>query len=112
MLPSMMRSQSFTRLRYPTIMDHGVAVPDEDAILGPDELLVYGSLQPGTGATDLLNRSGAEIAYTLLADLSSDVQHQDRFVIGGREYWVNGEPERWETGIMDHQVIRLSRWVG
>lgn len=109
MLPSFMR-KPFTRLRYPLIEDHGTEVVDYSAT--PVSATVYGDLQPGTGLTDLVNRDGAEIAYTLLATPNADVHHDDQFELFGQKYFVNGEPERWQSGVMDHVVIRLSRWAG
>lgn len=109
MLPSFMR-KPYTRLRFPRIDDHGTEVIDYQAT--PVTAVVHGSLQPGTGLIDLVNRDGAEIAYTLLATPNADVHHDDQFELFGERFFVNGEPERWSTGIMDHVVIRLSRWVG
>ena len=109
MLPSMM-TQEFTRKRYPKVSDHGNLVVDRKGV--PATAVFYGSIQPGTGMTDLVNRDGAEIAYTILARPDSDVKHNDILTLAGQDYFVNGEPERWETGILDHTVIRLSRWSG
>lgn len=109
MLPSMMR-QPFTRLRFPRVKDHGTEVIDYAGT--PTKLVVRGSLQPGTGTTDLVSRDGAEIVYTFIAQPGADVHHDDQFEIFGDRFFVNGEPEVWATGIMNHTVIRLSRWRG
>ncbi|UGL61821.1 head-to-tail stopper [Microbacterium phage Franklin22] len=110
MLPSMMTSQSFQLRRYPTIMDHGTEVIDPNGT--PTVSTLYGSVQPGTGATDPINRDGAEIVKTIWSPPGSDVRHKDRVSFEGREFFVNGEPETWRTGILDHDVIRLSFWTG
>lgn len=110
MLPSLMTRQSVVRKRFPTIDDHGAAVRDYEAT--PETVTIRASVQPATGETDLQNRDGAEIQYTLLAPPSADIAHHDLIEFEGNDYWVNGEPERWSTGVLDHIVARLSRWVG
>lgn len=109
-LPSFMRKQTVQVKRYPRVQDHGNESIDYDA--DPAVSSLKGSVQPGTGQVDLTHRDGAEIAYTILAPLQYDVQHDDLIVYDGDTYFVNGEPERWKTGVLDHQVIRLSRWTG
>jgi hypothetical protein len=32
--------------------------------------------------------------------------------VGGDDYRVVGEPERWETGVMDHVRATVRRWEG
>ena len=109
-LPSFM-NKPFTRKRYPTIIDHGAAQRDYTAT--PSTATFYGSIQPGTGTTDVINRDGAEIVKTIWAtDPAADVRHYDVITLADGDYFVNGEPERWETGILDHAVIQLSRWAG
>lgn len=108
-LPSFMR-RPYQRLRFPMIEDHGTEVVDVAGT--PISEIVRGSLQPGTGAVDTVSRDGAEIAYTLLATPESDVHHDDQFLIFDERFYVNGEPERWDVGFMDHLVVRLSRWAG
>ena len=109
MLPSMMR-QPFTRKRYPSTLDHGTATVDYTAT--PTVSGFYGSIQPGTGTTDQINRTGAEVVYTIMARPNADVMHDDLVDLPDGTYFVNGAPEHWFTGILDHTVIRLSRWVG
>ena len=109
MLPSMMR-KPFTRKRYPTVLDHGKQVRDYTAT--PATITIYGSVQPGTGTTDTLNRNGAEVVYTIWADPNADVEHDDLIGLPDGDYAVNGAPERWNTGVLDHTVIRLSAWRG
>ena len=109
MLPSFM-TQAFVRKRYPTVIDHGSTVRDYTAI--PTQGTFYGSIQPGTGTTDQLNRDGAEVVKTIWAQPGSDVKHFDVLTIKGEDYFVNGAPEDWDTGILDHMVVRLSRWGG
>lgn len=109
MLPSFMR-QPFTRERYPTVVDHGSE--DVDYTATPELATFRGSIQPGTGTTETINRNGAEVVKTIWAIPESDVHHADLVKIKGVAYFVNGEPEEWEVGILDHIVIRLSRWTG
>ena len=109
-LPSFM-NKPFTRKRYPTILDHGAQRRDYTAT--PVAATFYGSIQPGTGTEDIINRDGAEIVKTIWATSPAvDVKHYDIITLSDGDYYVNGEPERWETGILDHAVIQLSRWVG
>lgn len=109
MLPSMMSRQSFTRKRYPLISDHGTMTPDYSAT--PTTATFRGSIQPGSGTKDLVNRNGAEIVKTIFT-AATDANHLDLIELADGTYWVNGEPQRWETGILDHVVVSLSRWVG
>lgn len=109
MLPSFM-SRSFTRLRYPLASDHGNMSPDYTA--EPDRADFEGSIQPGTGSTDPINRNGAEVVKTIYARPDADVTHLDQVEVNGKMYYVNGEPEEWDSGVLDHIVIRLSRWIG
>jgi hypothetical protein len=109
MLPSFM-TKSFTRKRYPLASDHGTLSPDYTA--EPATAEFFGSVQPGTGATDTINRNGAEVVKTIYAHPNADVSHLDLVDVNGKTYWVNGEPEEWDVGILDHVVIRLSRWLG
>lgn len=109
MLPSFM-TQEFTRKRYPLVKDHGTEVRDYTAT--PAEATFYGSIQPGTGTEDTINRDGAEVVKTIWAHPGSDVAHYDVLTIKGLDYFVNGEPDEWDVGILDHMVIRLSRWKG
>lgn len=109
MLPSMM-NQPYTRKRYPRTLDHGAMVIDTSAT--PVTADGRGSIQPGAGTTDIVNRDGAEIVFTIFARGDTDVQHFDLITLSDGDYFVNGEPERWGTGIMNHQVIHLSRWAG
>lgn len=110
MLPSMM-NKPFTRKRYPVATDHGAQTTDYTGTPVTDTF--RGSVQPGTGTTDTLNRNGAEVVYTILARPNADVTDRDQVTLGdGTTYFVNGEPERWAAGIMDHIVIHLSKWIG
>lgn len=110
MLPSLMARQSYTRKRFPRVNDHGAQVIDYSGT--PVTAVYLGSIQPGTGDTDLTNRDGAEIVYTIYGQPTDDVKHDDVIELTDGDYQVNGAPERWGTGILDHQVIRLSRWTG
>lgn len=109
MLPSLLHQQ-YTRKRFPTILDHGTEVTDTSAT--PVTATYKGSIQPGTGGTDLTNREGAEVVYTIFGFPGDDVHDRDVVSFDGHDYQVNGEPERWGTGVLDHIVIRLSRWAG
>lgn len=109
MLPSMMSAQSFTRRRYPKVNDHGRMV--RDLLATPSLATFYGSVQPGSGTTDVVNRNGAQIVQTIFAQPGNDVEHDDLIDFGGRTYFVNGAPEQWRVGILDHDVISLSAWT-
>lgn len=109
MLPSFM-NKSFTRARYPLAKDHGTESVDYSAT--PDLADFTGVMQPGAGTTDQVNRNGAEIVKTIYAHPGADVHHADLVTVNGKTYYVNGEPEEWETSILDHVVIQMSRWLG
>lgn len=110
MLPSMMSTQAYTRKRYPSVVDHGTTVTDYTA--SPTLALYHGSIQPGEGGADLVNREGAEVVYTIFGQPDDDVHHRDVVNFSGSDYLVDGEPQHWGTGILDHQLIRLVRWAG
>lgn len=109
MLPSFMR-KPFLRRRYPMVKDHGTSVRNFTGT--PVENMIYGSLQPGTGTEDVINRNGSEVVKTIWATPASDVQDDDIIVLPDGNYRVNGEPDDWETGVLDHKVVHLSRWKG
>jgi hypothetical protein len=109
MLPSFM-ARPLTRRRYPMISDHGTEVRDYTGT--PSEATIYGSAQPGTGTEDVVNRNGSEIVKTIWAQPESDVHDDDVVVLPDGNFRVNGEPERWDTGVLDHLVIHLSAWKG
>jgi hypothetical protein len=106
----MMARQTFTRRRYPTVTDHGATVRDYSDT--PEEADFTGSIQPAAATEDTVNRNGAEVAYTIWASPDADVNHYDLVTLYAATYYVNGEPERWASGVLDHAVIYLSRWVG
>lgn len=109
MLPSF-ADQPFIRKRFPTVLDHGNETIDYTAT--PSTATYTGSIQPGSGTEETINRNGAEVVKTIWAEPGIDVRHDDIIEVKGKDYFVNGEPEEWETGILDHTVIRLSRWEG
>lgn len=115
MLPSFMKSREFTRKRYPREDDHGTVRVDYTAT--PTEATFWGSVQPasnGTGKTptETINRNGAEVIKTILCPPGADVNHEDLIDLPDGTYWVNGQPDNWDVGILDHMVIGLSRWIG
>ncbi|QOP64245.1 head-to-tail stopper [Microbacterium phage Quenya] len=109
MLPSFM-TRPIVRKRFPLVDDHGSKVRDYAA--EPEEATFYGSVQPGTGTEDQMNRDGAEVVKTIWAQPGSDVHHDDMVSLPDGDYQVNGEPEVWDTGVLDHVVVRLSVWRG
>ncbi|WIC89434.1 head-to-tail stopper [Microbacterium phage BAjuniper] len=110
MLPSFM-DREYVRARPAMIEDHGTMVQDPDG--ARDRLTFTGIAQPGTGTEDSINRNGAEVVKTIWAtDPNVDVHDNDIIELPDGDYFVNGEPERWDVGIQDHAVIRLSRWRG
>ncbi|QDH92388.1 head-to-tail stopper [Microbacterium phage Celaena] len=109
MLPSFM-VKPITRKRFPMVSDHGNEERDFSAT--PATATIYGDAQPGTGTEDVINRNGYEVVKTVWAQPGSDVQDDDVLVLPDGEFRVNGAPEVWNSGILDHMVIRLSVWVG
>lgn len=109
MLPSFM-AKPITRKRFPMVNDHGNLSRDWEGV--PATVTVYGDAQPGTGTEDTINRNGYEIVKTVWAQPNSDVQDDDVLVLPDGEFFVNGAPEAWYSGVLDHMVIHLSVWKG
>ncbi|QDP45245.1 head-to-tail stopper [Microbacterium phage Sharkboy] len=109
MLPSFM-AKPIVRKRFPLVSDHGNQVRDWAAT--PATATVYGDAQPGSGTEDVVNRNGYEIVKTVWAQPGSDVRDDDVLVLPDGEFRVNGAPEVWASGVLDHVVIHLSRWEG
>lgn len=103
--------QSVTRLRASRVPDdRGNQVDDWST---PTTVAIPGcSVQPGVTSEDRLNRDTTLIAYTVIAPAGIDVLSTDRIVYSGQTYEIDGEPERWETGILDHTTLYLKRWEG
>lgn len=104
-------TQTITRQR-PMLVDdgHGNQIPDWS---NPDSLDIPGcSVQPGASQEDLINRDATLIAYTVWAPAGADVNAGDHVTFGSTIFEVDGEPERWATGILDHTKILLTRWEG
>lgn len=103
--------QSVTRLRPTFTRDsHG---NDSEDWSDPASLLIPGcSVQPGVTSEDRQNRDTTLIAFTVIAPAGIDVLSTDRIVYSGNTYEIDGEPERWETGILDHTNLYLKRWEG
>lgn len=111
MLPSFMKAREYTRKRYPVTDDHGTARVDYTAT--PTTATFWGSVQPASnGKAETINRNGAEVIKTIFSPPGADVHHADLIDLSDGTYWVNGEPDIWEVGILDHVVIGLSRWIG
>lgn len=90
---------------------HGNQVPDWTS---PAELPIAGcSVQPGATVEDRQNRDSVLIAFTVYVPAGSDVLATDRIRIGSAVFEIDGEPERWETGLsVDHVKLFLRRWEG
>ncbi|AJT42417.1 hypothetical protein [Psychromicrobium lacuslunae] len=110
MLPSLMR-QSFTRLRAPLVDD---GHDNETQDWSKAQALEISNCLITPGATDevIANRNGVLIQFTVHAPAGADVQALDRAIYQGVEYEIDGEPERWDTGVLDHTVIYLKKWRG
>lgn len=110
MLPSF-ATQTVTRQRPARVDDgHGNVVDDWTT---PDVLVIDGcSIQPGATAETLINRESVLVTFTVYLPPGSDVQAGDRLLIDGTPQRIVGEPERWQTGILNHVRVTTSRWVG
>lgn len=110
MLPSFAR-QTVTRLRPGYTDDgHGNQIPGLD---DAEPLTITGcSIQPGTSTEDRTNRDTIGITHTVYLPAGSDVQANDYLAIDGTAYRVVGEPERWNTGVLNHVRVYLQRWEG
>lgn len=104
-------TQTVTRLRPAYVDDgHGNMVPDWGA---PDELpITWCSVQPGVSQEDRVNRDASLIAFTVWASGDVDVTATDRVEYNGTIFEVDGEPERWQVGFLNHTKFFLKWWVG
>jgi hypothetical protein len=102
-------TQTITRLRPTLAADgHGNLEPNWSAAT---ELVIdWCSVQPGATEEDLAGRDSTLIQWTVFAPLAADIRPGDRIRYKGKTY--DGEPARWETGILDHQVVFLKTWEG
>lgn len=104
-------TQTVTRLR-PSFTDdgHGNMMPDWDT---PDTLDIPGcSVQPGLSQEDRVNRDASLVAYTVWAPPTADVHALDRVQFAGTVFEVDGEPQRWMVGFLNHTKLFLKRWDG
>lgn len=96
----------------PTFVDdgHGNEVADWTA---PDSLAIDGwSVQPGLSAIDAINRTGVLISFTAWGPVDADVRALDRIQYRGKPFVIDGFPEVWDLGVLDHTKIFLKRWEG
>lgn len=98
-----------TRLRYPTVDDHGAEVPDLAS--EPQETEITGRLQHITVDEALEHRIGSDVRARWLGDLDVDLQPTDQLVIDGITYEVASPPMRQRSprGGADHSETFL-RW--
>lgn len=110
MLPSF-ATQSITRVRASTTEDiyHNDVV---DWGLASETLISGCSVQPGATTEDLINRDGVLIQWTVFAPSGTDIEATDRVKYLGATYEIDGEPDRWATGVLDHVRFFLKRWEG
>lgn len=110
MLPSF-ATQIVTRLRPLTFTEdgHGNKIPDQ----WDEPFDIKGcSIQPNGTQEDLVNRSTVGITWSVFLPAESDIEAGDKLTIDGKDYRIVGEPDRWETGVMDHVRATVQRWEG
>ncbi len=103
--------ESLTRLRAPTVMDHGSPVRDWSNAAG---LVIAGwTIQPGAGPEDLDHREAVRVDWTAIGPFDADVAATDKVRLPSGDYAVIGEPERWKspTGAISSTKILLQKWV-
>lgn len=104
-------TETLTRLRAATVMDHGSPVQDWSS---PAEAALPGwSLQPGASTEDTLHREAVRVDWTAYGPYDADVLATDKIRLPSGDYSVIGEPERWKspTGRVSSTKILLQRWA-
>lgn len=103
-------TESITRVRAATVMDHGSPVYDWDTAEAVE--LPGWSLQPGASVEDLQNREAVLVAWTAYGPYDADVTAADKIRLPSGDYAVIGEPERWKspTGRVSSTKLLLQRW--
>ena len=71
------------------------------------------SVQPGTGAEYVIDRSATTTVYTAWAPIDADVLDDDVIEFAGARYEVDSSVQRWQVGsLLDHLVIPLKKSEG
>lgn len=113
-LPASIATQVITILRPQMIVDHGTSVPDWT--LPPAETVnVPGcSVQPATGSDNRTNRDAIESVWDVWVPLGTVVGVFDRVIVDGYSSFliIDGQPEYWGVGRLEHQVLHLVSWKG
>jgi hypothetical protein len=107
-LPLSFATQTITRQRGTATVD-GIG-NDVLSWAAPDELVITGcSVQPVAAPETVDGRSRDAVArrWLVIAPPGADLTALDRAVYGGRAYDVDGEPLRFETGVIDHVELYL-----
>lgn len=105
--------ETITRLRYPTVNDHGAERPDYRAAA---DALDIGRcwLEPVQSQESNDGRLAVSSGWTVAAPPGADVVTTDHVRYEGVEYEVVGDPQRVKspTGALDGVRIVLQRWEG
>lgn len=104
-------TETLTRLRPVTVMDHGSPVQDWSV---PDVAALPGwSLQPGASTEDTLHREAVRVDWTAYGPYGADILATDKIRLPSGDYSVIGEPERWKspTGRISSTKILLQLWT-
>jgi hypothetical protein len=68
----------------------------------------------GDTSADIQNRDGSLVVYTIRGPFDADVRGDDRIVLSGEEFEIDGGVLR-QPGVTDrtaHCILRLTRWEG
>jgi hypothetical protein len=68
--------------------------------------------QPLPEAPEGSGRDAVPARWFVVAPPAADVEAADRIMWAGRTYDVDGEPQRWTTGILDHVEFFMQRTEG
>lgn len=88
--------------------DYGNPIP---GAAGADLVVTGCSVQPGAGTELLDRRESITTIWTVWAP-PADIVETDTVAYDGTDYAVDGQIERWRTGNLPHDVIRLKAVAG
>lgn len=104
-------NEALTRLRAPTVIDHGSPVRDWDNAAGA--VLEGWTLQPGASDEDTYRGEVVRADWTAHGPYDADVIATDKIRLPSGDYSIIGEPERWKspTGRISSTKLLLQKWA-
>lgn len=113
MIPGAFRKVTVTRLRYPTISDHGVQRADYTAT--PARLPIEGCWAEPTESQEVVEgRLAVRTGWAVVGPPGIDLRADDHVEMFGQEYDITGDvlPIPSVTGALDATKFNAVRWEG